>query len=61
MERFRYPLSLFIASFVMLVIGLLLKIMHWPGGQLITGSMLMVQVVSVIWMIVLLLTQKKKP
>ena len=61
MERFRYPLSLFIASFVMLVIGLLLKIMHWPGGQLITGSMLMVQVVSVVWLIVLLLTQKKKP
>ena len=59
MDRFRYPLSLFIASFVMLVIGLFLKIMHWPGGQLITGSMLMVQVVSVVWMIVLLLTNKK--
>jgi len=61
MERFRYPLSLFITSFVMLVIGLFLKIMHWPGGQLIMGSMLMVQVVSVIWLIVLLLTQKRKP
>ncbi len=58
--RFRNPIALFLASLVMLIIGLLLKAMHWPGGQLITGSMLMVQAVSIIWLIVLIVRPGKK-
>jgi hypothetical protein len=61
MGNFRYPVTLFLASFVVLMIGLLFKIMHWPGGQLITGSMLIVQVVSIIWLIVLVVRTGKKP
>jgi hypothetical protein len=59
--KFRNPIALFLASFVMLMIGLLFKIAHWPGGQLITGSMLMVQAVSIIWLIVLFVRPNKKP
>ena len=61
MGNFRYPVTLFLASFIVLMIGLLFKIMHWRGGQLITGSMLIVQAVSIIWLIVLVVLTGKKP
>jgi hypothetical protein len=44
----------------MIMAGLMLKILHWPGGQLVTGSMFMVQGVSIVWIIILLLRPKKK-
>jgi uncharacterized membrane protein len=61
MSNFRYPITLFLASFVMLMIGLLFKIQHWPGGQLLTGSMLMVQATAIIWLIILIVKGSKKP
>jgi hypothetical protein len=60
MGKFRQPLALFIASIVVLFIGMLFRIMHWPGGKLITGSMLMVQAVAIVWLIVLLVRPDKK-
>jgi hypothetical protein len=53
--NFKYPIVLFLASFVLLLVGLLLKIMHWPGGHLMTGSMIMVQIVAIIFLIVIVL------
>ncbi|MGZ3765976.1 MAG: hypothetical protein ACXVA2_15005 [Mucilaginibacter sp.] len=61
MGNFRYPIALFLSSFIMLMIGLLLKILRLPGGQLITGSMFMVQAVAIVWLIVLVLRSKKRP
>ncbi|MGN6640859.1 MAG: hypothetical protein ACTHJ8_18255 [Mucilaginibacter sp.] len=61
MGKFRYPAVLFISSFALLLAGLALKIMHWRGGQLLTGSMFMVQAFAIIWLIVLLLKQGKGP
>lgn len=61
MSDFRYPVALFASSFVMLMIGLLLKIQHWPGAQLILGSMLMVQAISIIWIIVVIIKSRKGP
>lgn len=60
MGKYRYPVILFIVSAVFLVIGLLFKIQHWPGGRLITGSMLMVQVIALIWLGVILYRDSKK-
>ncbi len=60
MNNLRYPIALFLTSFVMLMIGLVFKVMHWPGAQLIIGSMLMVQVISIVWIIILLVRPKKK-
>lgn len=54
----RQAVILFILSFVGMMLGLMLKIMHWPGGQLITGSMLMVQVIAIIWLIIIILKSK---
>lgn len=61
MSNFRYPVVLFLTSFVVLAIGLLFNIMHWPGGQLITGSMFMVQAISIVRLIILLVRPNKKP
>jgi hypothetical protein len=53
--NYRYPLVLFTASFAGLLAGMAFKIMHWAGGYLIFGSMLMVQAVSIVWLIIVLL------
>ena len=58
-NNFRYPLVLFLLSFAGLVIGWAFKIMHWPGGQLIVGSMIMVQVFSIIWLIIIIVRTPK--
>jgi len=60
MGKYLYPVILFIVSAVFLVIGLLFKIQHWTGGRLITGSMLMVQVIALIWLGVILYRDSKK-
>lgn len=54
----RQPVILFILSFVGMMLGLMLKILHWPGGQLITGSMLMVQLIAIVWLIIIIAKSK---
>jgi len=56
--NYRYPFVLFILGFIGMFIGLSLKILHWQGGQLITGSMIMVQGIAVLWLIIILLRGK---
>ena len=55
----RQPVILFILGFVGMMFGLMLKIMHWPGGQLITGSMLMVQLIAIVWLIIMIAKNKE--
>jgi len=61
MGKFRYPVVLFLVSFFALAMGLLFRIMHWPGGHLIVGAMFIVQAFAIVWLIVLLLKKNKKP
>jgi len=49
---------LFILSFAGMMLGLMLKVMHWPGGQLVTGSMIMVQAIAIVWLIVVVAKTK---
>ncbi|HVW94558.1 MAG TPA: hypothetical protein VHA56_01150 [Mucilaginibacter sp.] len=58
--NFRSPVILFILSFFGLMIGLTFKVLHWPGGQLISGSMIMVQAFSIVWLIILLFKNKRE-
>jgi hypothetical protein len=58
--NFRYPIILFILSFAGIMLGLVLKILHWPGGQLIIGSMIMVQAISIVWLVVILIKGTKE-
>ncbi|MCR8561514.1 hypothetical protein KXD93_27920 [Mucilaginibacter sp. BJC16-A38] len=53
--NFRYPIILFILSLAGLMIGMAFKVMHWPGGQMITGSMIMVQVIAIIWLLIIVI------
>jgi len=57
--NFRYPIILFLLSFAGIMLGLVLKILHWPGGQLIIGSMIMVQVIAIIWLIIIIVKSPK--
>jgi hypothetical protein len=57
--NFRFPITLFLLSFVGMMFGLMLKILHWPGGQLVIGSMIMVQVISIIWLIIIIIKSPK--
>jgi hypothetical protein len=56
--NYRHPLVLFIASFAFMMGAMLLKIMNWPGGSLLFGSMLMVQAISIVWLMIVLLRKK---
>lgn len=58
--NFRYPVILFILSFAGILLGLVLKILHWSGGQLIIGSMIMVQAISIIWLVIILIKGPKE-
>jgi hypothetical protein len=42
-----------------LMVGMAFKAMHWPGGQLITGSMIMVQVISIVWLVIIIIKSPK--
>lgn len=53
-NNIRYPITLFILSFLGMMLGMALRILHWPGGQVITGSMIMVQVVAIVWLVVII-------
>jgi len=53
--NYRYPLVLFLSSFAGTFVSILFNIMNWPGANLIFGSMLMVQSVSIVWLIIALL------
>ena len=54
---FKYPITLFVTSFIVLFVGLGFKITHWPGAQLIVGSMLMAQAISITWLVVIVVKQ----
>ncbi|MDR3695663.1 hypothetical protein [Mucilaginibacter sp.] len=56
--NYRYPFVLFITSFAFMLAAMMLKIMHWPGGSLLFGSMLMVQGLSIVWLIIVLIKKK---
>jgi hypothetical protein len=60
MTRLRYPLILFIAGTAFMLLGIVFRIQHWPGGRLITGSMFMVQALAIAWLILLLFRKDKK-
>lgn len=57
-SNLRHPLVLFIASFVLLFISMQIKVMRWPAGNLLFGSMLMVQGIAIVWLIIAIIRKK---
>lgn len=56
--KYRYPVVLFLASFLLLILGMLFKIQHWPYGYIISGAGMLVQMFSILWLIVALLRKQ---
>lgn len=56
--NFRYPMILFLLSFVGIMLGLVFRILHWPGASLTIGSMIMVQAISILWLIIIIIKGK---
>jgi|GEM_PF-881387 len=57
--KYKFPIVLFLASFILFLAGLLFRILHWPGGLFITGIMTLVLIGALIWLIVILLKETK--
>ena len=57
--KYRYPVVLFLASFLLIIVGLLFKIQHWPNSQVTFGAGLIVQMFSILWLIVAILRKQR--
>lgn len=60
-NNFRYPIVLFILSFLGVMLGIAFRMMRWPGASTTIGSMIMVQAISIIWLIIILVRNKGNP
>jgi hypothetical protein len=54
-----YPWLLFLAGFIVFLTGLVFKIMHWPNARLVIVSMIIVQIISITWLIVIILKKQE--
>ncbi len=55
----RFPLLAFMVSFIAMIMGLMFKILHWPNAQLITGGMIVLQIVFITSLIIIMLNEGK--
>jgi hypothetical protein len=55
---YKQVVVLFIASMVLVMLGLLFKIQHWPHGTVAIGSGLMSQLVAIVLLVALLIKKK---
>ena len=55
-----YPAVLFSGSFMLFLIGLSFKIMHWAHAQLIIYSMVVAQIIAIVWLIFSLFKKNAK-
>jgi hypothetical protein len=61
--KYRYPLTIFFASFILIIGGMAVKIMHWQGPAFsgtMFGAGMLVQAFSVLWLIAVILKSGKK-
>lgn len=56
--NYRQAVVLFIASFILVMLGLLFKIQHWPFASTAIGAGLMAQLIAIIALVVLLIKRK---
>jgi exosortase/archaeosortase len=55
---YKQAVILFIVSMVVVMVGLLFKIQHWPHGSFAIGAGLIAQLCAIILLIVLLVKRK---
>jgi hypothetical protein len=55
----RFPIVLFLAGFTLFLVGVLLGLLHWPGGLFFTSTMILVMIIAVAWLIIAILRTPK--
>ncbi|OCX50844.1 hypothetical protein BEL04_19140 [Mucilaginibacter sp. PPCGB 2223] len=58
--KYRKPVTLFLASFLLIGLGMLSHVQHWPGDDIIFGAGMLVQMFSILWLIVVIIKPEKK-
>lgn len=59
-NRMRNPVILFFASFLLIGIGMVFKLEHWPHADITFGAGMIVQMFSILWLIVVIIRSGKK-
>ena len=58
-KQYSIPLSLFLLGMAITIIGVLFKIMHWPGANIILTIGMLTEAIAIITLIVVLLKNTK--
>jgi hypothetical protein len=53
-SRYRIPVILFLTNYAIIIMGTFFKVQHWPNGSFIVGAGIIVQLISLLWLIIVL-------
>ena len=59
-SKYRKPVILFFASFILIGLGVVSKVSHWPYSDITFGAGMIVQMLSILWLIVVIIRPEKK-
>ena len=60
-SKYRMPVSVFLASFILIIGGIVLKTMRWPQtSAAVFGGGMLVQMGSIVWLIAVIIKPGKK-
>lgn len=58
--KYRKPVILFLASFILIISGMLMRVQHRPGADIIFGAGMLVQMFAILWLIFVIIKPEKK-
>lgn len=59
-SRYRNPVIVFLASFLLIAVGIIFRIQHWPAADITFGAGMLVQMFSILWLMVVIIKPGKK-
>jgi hypothetical protein len=60
-SKFKYPIVLFLTGFILLLVALMLRFLQWPGAQFMAWGIIIVQVISITWLMSIVIKFKYLP
>jgi|SRR6185312_8451645 len=57
-SKLKYPTVLFLSGFILLFVALVLRFLQWPGGQFISWAAIILQVISIKWLMAIFFKPK---
>jgi hypothetical protein len=58
--KYRKPVIVFLASFLLIGLGMASRVMRWPAADITFGAGMIVQMFSILWLIVVIIKPAKK-